>query len=83
MTRMVMTVFAGIAEFERELIVERTTTGRALAKIRGVKFGRPSKLNHKQKTLIKRLILEGQSVKITAETLNVHPSTIYRNFDIP
>jgi DNA invertase Pin-like site-specific DNA recombinase len=34
--RMVLTVFAGIAEFERALIHERTGTGRAAAKQRGV-----------------------------------------------
>ncbi len=41
--RMVLTVFAGIADFERSLIVERTSTGRIAAKARGVRFGpRPS-----------------------------------------
>jgi len=38
---MIITVFAGIAEFERDLIIERTSTGRIAAKERGVKFGRP------------------------------------------
>ena len=42
--RMVLTVFAGIAEFERELIHERTSSGRVSAKARGVRFGRPPKL---------------------------------------
>src|SRR5438552_14550413 len=40
--RMVLTVFAGIAEFERELIKERTSTGRIAALKRGVRFGRPA-----------------------------------------
>ena len=41
--RMVLTVFAGIADFERSLIVERTDAGRIAAKARGVRFGpRPS-----------------------------------------
>ncbi len=39
--RMVLTVFAGIAEFERELIHQRTSSGRIAAKARGVRFGRP------------------------------------------
>jgi DNA invertase Pin-like site-specific DNA recombinase len=42
--RMVLTVFAGIAEFERELIRQRTDEGRQAARKRGVSFGRPSKL---------------------------------------
>jgi DNA invertase Pin-like site-specific DNA recombinase len=42
--RMVMTVFAGIAEFERTLIISRTNDGRMAAKARGVTFGRPKKM---------------------------------------
>ncbi len=42
--RMVLTVFAGIAEFERSLIGERTSSGRKAAQGRGVRFGRPSVL---------------------------------------
>ena len=42
--RMVLTVFAGIAEFERALIIDRTRSGRNAAKARGVKFGpRPTR----------------------------------------
>jgi len=41
--KMIMTIFAGIAEFERDLIRERTGGGRAEAKRRGVRFGRPKK----------------------------------------
>jgi DNA invertase Pin-like site-specific DNA recombinase len=79
--RMVMTIFAGIAEFERELIKERTSTGRYSAKKRGVKFGRPPKLNEEQKALIKRLISEGQSIKSVAKTMSTHASTIYRSLE--
>jgi len=46
--KMIMTVFAGIAEFERDLIRERTGAGREAAKQRGVRFGRPRKLNSDQ-----------------------------------
>lgn len=38
--KMMMTTSAGIAEFEQDLIRERTGTGRAAAKRRGVRFGR-------------------------------------------
>jgi DNA invertase Pin-like site-specific DNA recombinase len=80
--RMVMTVFAGIAEFEKELIIERTSRGRHSAKERGVKFGRPSKLDQEQKNLASRLLSEGKSIKQIAKTLNVHASTLYRNLEI-
>ena len=39
--KMIMTIFAGIAEFERNLIRERTGAGRVDAQKRGVRFGRP------------------------------------------
>ena len=49
--RMVLTVFAGIAEFERALIIDRTRSGRNAAKARGVKFGprptlTPAQIDH-------------------------------------
>jgi DNA invertase Pin-like site-specific DNA recombinase len=39
--RFMLTVLGGLAEFERELILARTSDGRTRAKARGVKFGRP------------------------------------------
>lgn len=39
--RLMLTVLAGLAEFERELIRARTGEGRSRAMARGVKFGRP------------------------------------------
>jgi hypothetical protein len=43
--KLIMTVFAGIAEFERGLIRERTSAGREAVRRRGIHFGRPRKLN--------------------------------------
>src|SRR5260370_2806056 len=54
--KMIMTVFAGIAEFERDLIRERTAAGREAARKRGVYFGRPRKLNPEQEQLVQRLL---------------------------
>lgn len=75
---MVLTVFAGIAEFERALIHQSTTAVRTVAKERGVHFGRPKKLTADQIALGRRLIDEGQPVRETAKVLNVHPATLYR-----
>jgi DNA invertase Pin-like site-specific DNA recombinase len=72
---MVLTVFAGIAEFERELIHERTGVG---AKARGVRFGRPPKLTADQIALARRLIAEGTSVPEASRILKVHRATLYR-----
>jgi DNA invertase Pin-like site-specific DNA recombinase len=76
--KMIMTVFAGIAEFERELIRERTQAGRVAAKSRGVRFGRPRKLKAEQAKLARRLLTEGTPVQEIARTFNVHVATIYR-----
>ena len=81
--RMVLTVFAGIAEFERELIRQRTDEGRQAARKRGVTFGRPSKLRPDQRELVTRLLQEGRSVSEVARTFNVHPATIYRCIEMP
>lgn len=76
--KMIMTVFGGIAEFERSLILSRTQEGRETAQARGVAFGRPGKLKHDQKKLARELVKEGQSISAVARTFNVHPATIYR-----
>ncbi|HZC00222.1 MAG TPA: recombinase family protein, partial [Gammaproteobacteria bacterium] len=52
--KLIMTVFAGIAEFERDLTRERTRAGREAAKRGGVRFGRPKKINADQKDLAAR-----------------------------
>ena len=76
--RMVMTIFAGIAEFERTLILSRTTDGRLAAKERGVAFGRPRKMRPDQQELARELVREGKSISAVARTFDVHPATIYR-----
>jgi DNA invertase Pin-like site-specific DNA recombinase len=76
--KMNMTVFAGIAEFERDLIRERTGAGREAAKQRGVRFGRPRKLNPEQVELASQLLTQGKSVREIARTFDVHEATIYR-----
>ena len=76
--RMVLTVFAGIAEFERAVIAERTGAGRAAALARGVRFGRPPRLTPDQVALGRRLVGEGRSVREAAGLLQVHHATLYR-----
>jgi DNA invertase Pin-like site-specific DNA recombinase len=77
--RMVLTVFAGIAEFERALIHQRTSAGRTAAKKRGVRFGRPPALTAEQVALGGRLVVEGASVREVAKViLKCHPATLYR-----
>ena len=77
--RMVMTVFAGIADFERSLISERTSAGRAAAMARGVKFGPCPILSDDQVIHAQKLIEEDKkSVIEVARLFSVHRSTVYR-----
>lgn len=80
--RMVLTVFAGMADFERSLIVERTSVGRIAAKARGVRFGPRPTLAAEQITHARQLIEgEGKPVAEVARLLGVHRATLYRALD--
>jgi len=79
--RMVLTVFAGIAEFERALILGRTSAGREAAKQRGVRFGRPPTLTPDQVALGRRLVDEGTSVRAAVKVLRCHHATLYHALD--
>ncbi|MFA0921640.1 hypothetical protein ALP73_200321 [Pseudomonas coronafaciens pv. garcae] len=76
--RMVMTIFAGIADFERSLIYERTSAGRAAAKAKGVRFGPKPALSAEQIAHARQLVEEGRSVADIARLLGVHRATLYR-----
>lgn len=81
--RMVLTVFAGIAEFGRALIHQRTRSGRVAAKARGVRFGRPSKLTADQVALGERLVSESTSVREAARLLKCHHASLYHALSAP
>jgi DNA invertase Pin-like site-specific DNA recombinase len=76
--RLMLTVLAGLAEFERELIRIRTGEGRARAKENGISLGRKPKLTPHQKQEAIRRRDEGQSVRAIARSYDVSPSTISR-----
>ena len=77
--RMVMTVFAGIAEFERSLILDRTHRGRVAAKARGVRFGPKFALSPDQMAHVRVLVeQEGRAVSEVAALFGVHRTTLYR-----
>jgi DNA invertase Pin-like site-specific DNA recombinase len=76
--RLLSTLLAAIAEFERELIRERTGEGRKRAKARGVRFGRPSVLTPHQRTEVLARLAEGDSCADIARSYNVDRSTISR-----
>ena len=76
--RLIITVLAGLAEFERELIKSRTGEGRQRAKARGVRMGRRPKLNlhQRQEALARRNA--GESVADIARSFAVAHTTILR-----
>jgi DNA invertase Pin-like site-specific DNA recombinase len=76
--RLMLTVLAGLAEFERSLILARTSEGRTRAKARGVKFGRkPTLTAHQQVEALARRAA-GEALVDIARTFNVSHSTISR-----
>ena len=71
-------LFAAFAEFERNLILERSSAGRIAARARGRYGGRPEKLNKQDLNLLKTLYDNGTPIKTIAEQWKVSRTTIYR-----
>ncbi|WP_274922324.1 recombinase family protein, partial [Staphylococcus aureus] len=71
-------LFAAFAEFERNLILERSSAGRIAARARGRYGGRPEKLNKQDLNLLKTLYDNGTPIKTIAEQWQVSRTTIYR-----
>lgn len=72
-------MLAALAEFERELISERTRAGMASAKRRGVRIGRPGKIAPEMLERARRMLVTRQKTKAEiAALLGVHASTLYR-----
>jgi DNA invertase Pin-like site-specific DNA recombinase len=76
--RLMVTILAGLAEFERELIRARTGEGRKRAKDRGVKFGRPSALTPHQREEALQRLGNGEAQADVARSFNVSQATISR-----
>lgn len=74
-------LFAAFAEFERNLILERSAAGRAAARARDRFGGCPEKLTKQDLELLKTLVDNGTPIKVIAERWNVSRTTIYRYLD--
>ncbi|ETK42522.1 resolvase [Pseudomonas fluorescens FH5] len=79
--RMILTVFAGIADFERSLITERTSAGREAAKARGVRFGPKPSLTSTQVAHARELSGAGKPIAEISKLFGVHRATVYRALD--
>ena len=77
--KLVMHIFAALAEFERDLIRERTGEGRAAAMKKGVKFGRPKNEKNDKATACANLYRSGMTVPQIMQQLSIKSkSTVYR-----
>lgn len=77
--RLMFSLLGAFAEFESDIRRERQIDGIALAKVKGVRFGRKSSLNEAQKATIRRLRgEEGFSVEQLQERFQIGRATVYR-----
>ena len=76
--KLMVTVLGGLAEYERHLILARTTEGRTRAKARGIRFGRHPKLTPHQRQEALQRRANGEGLVEIARSYNVSHSTISR-----
>lgn len=80
--RMVIGVLASMAEFERELVKERTALKRATSRANGTRFGRPRKVDDaKHIATAARMKADGHTGRDIAKYLGVSRATLYRYLD--
>lgn len=80
MGRLMVTLIGGVAEFERSLIAERTRSGVAAAKARGVRFGRRlgDRPTDKLKALVASTYAQQSSLRKTARLCGCSVTTVRR-----
>lgn len=77
--KLIFDVLGSVAEFERKLIAERVTAGRARAVEKGVKFGAPAKLDEKRISKLRAAMTKGgQPVHAIAADYGISRATAYR-----
>ena len=76
--KMTMQVISAVAEFEKDLLVERTHSGLARARAAGKRFGRPPSLDPEQQKIVLRRLGEGGTVSAIAREFTTSRQTIMR-----
>jgi DNA invertase Pin-like site-specific DNA recombinase len=76
--KLIFHIFGSIAEFEREIIRERTKAGVAAAKARGRSGGRPAKLTGERAEHARNLLAAGSSVSSVARSMGVSRAAVHR-----
>lgn len=73
-----LNMLAAVAEMERDLLIERTQSGLARARIEGKILGRPPKTTEKQRNEIKDLRKNGATVSALSRAYGVSRASIMR-----
>ncbi|MBB4000932.1 DNA invertase Pin-like site-specific DNA recombinase [Aureimonas pseudogalii] len=76
-----MSVINAVAEFECDLLIERTHAGLIRAKEQGKVLGRPAKLSAEQKRVVRERLGDGASISALAREFEVSRLTIQRARD--
>ena len=76
--KLTMGVINAVAQFERDLLIERTQAGIARAKAEGKRMGRPPALSDEDQEAVRAQISTGTSVAALARNLKVSRQTIMR-----
>ena len=76
--KMTMNVINAVAQFERDLLIERTQSGLAHVKASGKPLGRPSALTPDQQAQVKDLLQNGVSISAIARQFDTSRQTIMR-----
>ena len=76
--KMTMNVINAVAQFERDLLIERTQSGLARAKAEGKILGRPSALSADQQLDVKEKIESGEAISAIAREFKTSRQTIMR-----
>lgn len=73
-----LTIFAGMAQFERSLLLQRCNEGRAIAVVRGTKMGRPKKGGKQLEFAMELYKNRSKSLKDICEITGISRATLYR-----
>lgn len=76
--KMTMAVIAAVAEFEKDLLRDRTNAGLVRAKAQGKKLGRPNSLTDEQQEAVRVRRKQGSSLGVLAKEFGVSRSAIQR-----
>ena len=76
--KLTMNVINAVAEFERDLLIERTQAGLARAKAAGRKLGRPASLSPEQRQDVARRLAQGATISALAREFKISRQTIMR-----